>query len=132
MFEQLTEFSVSAAELFGDTSRRNIETVLQSFADSIPPKIRVLRLYVHRTDLYGDVEGQTEGAWKVLLEMLKPEQKHQVPALREIVLHLFIKDPRIPQSLVSGSTSSGVSVRLATMDEILTQREQHRFRLLMS
>jgi hypothetical protein len=132
MFTRLKELTVSATELFGDVSRGNIEASLQSLSLSMPPTLQILRLYIHRLDLYGDAEGHVEGVFKVLHDLLKPENKYRVPALCEIILHVYAKDPEVPSPLLFRGAASGVKVRLVTMDEIVTLRERHQLRLLMS
>jgi hypothetical protein len=132
MFKKLKHLTTSATELFGDTSRWNIEAVLQSLPLSMPPAVQILRLYIHRLNLYGDPEGHEHGAYKVLRKLLEPENRHRAPALREIILHVFAKDPTIPTSLVSQAAASDVKIRLATIDEITALREKHQFQLLLS
>lgn len=131
MFTRLKELTTSATELFGDSSRRNISTVLQKIHYSIPRTLQFLQLSIHRTDLFGDLEGEHEGAFKVLQHLLSPEHKHQVPVLTEIILHIYAKFPTIPSALTQQGSAAGVKIRLASMDEIDSMRERYQLSLLM-
>jgi len=111
-FKRLAHLVVMAGDVFGLLKAHRIRRVLRLIPEILPPRLETLELAVYMHDTQGDLEGREKGIFKLLVELLRPENKHLVPFLRRLIIARVSRNLVVPDSIVQQCAAVGIGFEL--------------------